>query len=66
MVFGVATDFCVLTSALALRRRDLPVDLVTDAIKAITEEGGRKAIAEMTAASVRLVTTADVCGLKAP
>jgi len=66
VVFGVATDFCVLTSALALRRRDLPVDLVTDAIKAITEEGGRKAIAEMTAASVRLVTTAEVCGLDAP
>jgi nicotinamidase-related amidase len=56
----------VLSSALALRRRDLPVDLVTDAIKAITEEGGRKAIAEMTAASVRLVTTADVCALEAP
>jgi nicotinamidase-related amidase len=56
----------VLSSALALRRRNLPVNLVTDAIKAITEEGGRKAIAEMTAASIRLVTTADVCGLKAP
>jgi len=66
VVFGVATEYCVLSSALALRRRDFPVDLVTDAIKAITEEGGRKAIAEMTAAGVRLVTTADVCAPDAP
>lgn len=61
IVFGVATEYCVLSSALALRRRNLPVDLVTDAIKAITEEGSRKAIEEMTAGGVRLVTTADVC-----
>jgi hypothetical protein len=37
------------------------VDLVVDAIKAITEEGGRKAIEEMKAVGVRLVTTEDVC-----
>jgi len=66
VVFGVATEYCVLSSALALRRRGLPVDLVTDAIKAITEEGGRKAIAEMTAAGVSLVTTVDVCVRDAP
>ena len=35
----------------------------TNAVKAITEEGGRKAIAEMTAAGLRLVSTAEVCGL---
>jgi nicotinamidase/pyrazinamidase len=63
IVFGVATECCVRSSALALRRRDLLVDLVTDAIKAITEEGGRRAIEEMTAAGVRLVSTAEVCGL---
>lgn len=62
-VFGVATEYCVLSSALALRRRNLPVDLVTDAVKAITEEGGRRAIGEMTAAGVRQVSTAEVCGL---
>jgi nicotinamidase/pyrazinamidase len=63
IVFGVATEYCVRSSALALRRRDLPVTLVTDAIKAITEEGGRRAIEEMTAAGVRQVSTAEVCGL---
>jgi len=61
VVFGVATEYCVLWSALALRKRDLPMDLVTDAIRAITQEGGRKAIEQMIAAGVRMVTTADVC-----
>ncbi|MBI1983755.1 MAG: cysteine hydrolase [Acidobacteria bacterium] len=61
VVFGVATDYCVRWSALNLRRRGIPVDLVTDAIKAITEEGGRKAMDEMLAAGVRPVTVAEVC-----
>jgi nicotinamidase/pyrazinamidase len=63
IVFGVATEYCVLSSALALRKHDLPVELVTDAVKAITEEGGRRAIGEMTAAGVRQVSTAEVCAL---
>ena len=46
---------------LALRRRNLPVELVVDAIKAIDEEDGRKAIDEMTAAGAELVTADDVC-----
>jgi nicotinamidase/pyrazinamidase len=62
VVFGVATEYCVRSSALALRKRDLPVDLVTDAVKPITEEGGRKAIEEMVAAGVRLVETATIAG----
>ncbi len=61
VVFGVATEYCVRADALALRERSFPVDLVVDAIKAITEEGGRKAIEEMKAVGVRLVKTADAC-----
>jgi nicotinamidase/pyrazinamidase len=61
VVFGVATEYCVRADALALRQRGLPVDLVTDAIKPITEEGGRQALEEMVAAGVRLTTVADVC-----
>jgi nicotinamidase/pyrazinamidase len=61
VVFGVATEYCVLADVLALRKRNLPVALVRDAIKPITEEGGRKAIAEMAAAGAQLVTTAAVC-----
>ena len=61
VVFGVATEYCVRSSALALRKRSVTVDLVVDAIMAISEESGRKAIEEMTAAGVRLVKAADVC-----
>ena len=61
VVFGVATEYCVLADVLALRKRNLPVALVLDAIKPITEEGGRKAIEEMVAAGAQLVTTAEVC-----
>jgi len=61
VVFGVATEYCVLWAVRALRKRNLPVTLVVDAIKPITEEGGRKAIGEMVAEGVQLVTTAAVC-----
>ena len=61
LVFGVATEYCVRADALALRERGFPVDLVVDAIRAITEEGGREAIEEMRAVGVRLVKTAEVC-----
>jgi nicotinamidase/pyrazinamidase len=61
VVFGVATEYCVLADARDLRARGFQVDVVVDAIKPITEEGGRKALEEMTAAGVRAVTTAEVC-----
>jgi nicotinate phosphoribosyltransferase len=61
VVFGVATDYCVKESALALRRLNAPVDLVVDAIRAISDEGSRAAIEKMVAAGVRLVTTEEVC-----
>lgn len=60
VVFGVATEYCVRASALALRHRGFAVDLVTDAIKGITAEGHYKALEELAAAGVRLVTTASV------
>jgi len=61
VMFGVATEYCVRADALALRERDWPVDLVTDAIKEIKPQDGRKAIDKMVAVGVRLVRTADVC-----
>jgi nicotinamidase/pyrazinamidase len=60
VVFGVATEYCVLADALGLRRRGFKVDVVVDAIKPITEDGGRKAFEEMSAAGVRMVTTAEM------
>jgi len=61
VVFGVATEYCVRADVLSLRQRNRPVEVVVDAIKAITEEGGRKAIEEMVGAGARLVKTAEVC-----
>jgi nicotinamidase/pyrazinamidase len=61
VVFGVATEYCVRADVLALRGRNMPVELVVDAIKAIDEEDGRKAIDEMAAAGAELVTAAEVC-----
>jgi hypothetical protein len=40
----------------------MPVELVTDGIRAITQEGEHNALEEMWAAGVRAVTTAQVCG----
>ena len=61
VVFGVATEYCVRADVLALRERNKPVRLVVDAIKAIREEDGRKALEEIAAAGAEFVTTADVC-----
>jgi nicotinamidase/pyrazinamidase len=61
VMFGVATEYCVLADALELCRRGFKVDLVVDAIKPITAEGGRQALEKMAAAGVRAVTTAEVC-----
>jgi nicotinamidase/pyrazinamidase len=61
VVFGVATEYCVRWAVRALCKRNLPVALVVDAIKPVTEEGGQKAIEEMVAEGVQLVTTAAVC-----
>lgn len=60
IVFGVVTEFCVRAVVLALRAHGFEVDLVIDAVKPITEDGGRKALNEMTAAGARMVTTAAV------
>jgi nicotinamidase/pyrazinamidase len=66
VTFGVATEYCVLANVLDLCRRGCKVDVVTDAIKSITEEGGRKAFEEMSAAGARMVTTTEVCNTGAP
>lgn len=62
VVFGVATEYCVRADVLSLRERNRSVEVVLDAIKPITEEGGRKALEEMAAVGARFVRTADVLG----
>jgi nicotinamidase/pyrazinamidase len=62
VVFGVATDYCVKAAALGLRQRQYAVSLVIDAIKPVTPEGEATALAELEAAGVSFVTTAEILG----
>jgi nicotinamidase/pyrazinamidase len=61
VVFGVVTEYCVRASALALRQRGFPVDIVTDAIRPIAEVSGCEALEEMLSAGVRRITTLEAC-----
>jgi len=56
----------VLATALALRQHNFKVDVVVDAIKAITAEGGRTALEDMAAAGVETVTTEAICSAIVP
>lgn len=62
VVFGVATDYCVLAAVLGLLRRGYKVSVVSDAIRAVDPEGGARAIAAMRKAGARFVTTSAVIG----
>jgi nicotinamidase/pyrazinamidase len=55
VVYGVATEYCVRVEALGIRERGYPAAVVTDAVKAIDDEAGRRAIKEMQDAGVELV-----------
>lgn len=61
-VFGVATDYCVKAAALGLVERGYRTALLTDAVAGITPEGTKAALDAMTAAGVRLTTTAELLG----
>ncbi len=60
VVFGVATDYCVKFAVLGLLRRGYKVTLVTDAVKATTQEGEEKSLNEMKNAGAVFTTTKDV------
>jgi nicotinamidase/pyrazinamidase len=59
IVFGVATDYCVREAALGLVKRGFRVAVVTDAVAAVDEAGGRDALLEMQAAGCRLITAEE-------
>ncbi|MBI5513039.1 MAG: isochorismatase family protein [Deltaproteobacteria bacterium] len=70
VVFGVATDYCVKAAALGLLdwarsrpgREGSTVTVCTDAVAAVTPEGGRQALEALGAAGVALRTVASVLG----
>ncbi len=62
VLYGVVTEICVLSAARGLLRRGQAVDLVTDAIRALTPEGSRRAIEEIVARGGRLATVEEITG----
>ena len=60
VVFGVATDYCVKEAVLGLLKRGYKVTLVTDAIKATTQEGEKYALKEMKDAGAFFANTEDI------
>lgn len=57
VVFGVATEYCVRCAADGLLRKRRRVAIVTDAIKALDEDEGRKVLDELQARGARFTTT---------
>lgn len=60
VVYGVATEYCVKANVLDLLERGAMVEVVEDAIAAVTEEAGRAAREEMEAKGARFVSLKDV------
>lgn len=60
IVYGVATDYCVKAAALGLKSRGYSVHVVTDAIEAVTPEGGFKALQEMEEQGIMTTNLATV------
>jgi nicotinamidase/pyrazinamidase len=57
VAYGVATEYCVRAAVLGLLSRGIRVQLVTDAVRGIDEEGVRRAVKEMRTAGATLTTT---------
>jgi nicotinamidase/pyrazinamidase len=64
VVAGLATDYCVRHSALDARRAGFEVSLIEDAVRGVDVEPGdsRKALREMAAAGIELVTSGNAVG----
>ena len=62
VVFGVATDYCVLKDTSGLLERGRRVKIVRDAIRAIGTETGRQAIQTLSALGAEWIEAADMLG----
>ncbi len=60
VVYGVATEICVRFAALGLLKTGKPVELVTDAVKALDEQKASEMFHEFCDAGGRLTTSAAV------
>ena len=57
VVYGVVTEICVLNAVRGMLSFGKPISVVTDAIRALTEDASRKALEEMRAAGVTFIPT---------
>ena len=64
VVYGVVTEICVRLAALGLRKTGAQVEIVTDAIRSLTDEASAKALAELTAAGCTLTTAPSILGAR--
>jgi nicotinamidase/pyrazinamidase len=63
VVFGVATEYCVQQAVEGLLRRGHRVAVVTDAVRSINPEKGRKVLASLRSNGARLITTDEALAL---
>ena len=62
VVYGVVTEICVKHAVAGLLKTGARVEVVTDAIRSLTDEAGVKALAGFTASGCKLTTVAQVTG----
>ena len=60
VVYGVATDYCVKNAAVGLRKHGLEVYIVEDAVKAVSEEAGVSALAEMESIGIKKIPAYEI------
>jgi nicotinamidase/pyrazinamidase len=65
IVFGVATDYCVLIAARGLLRRGCRVSIVEDAIRPVSPQTGDSACRELAGLGARWITMSQAVGGKA-
>lgn len=61
VVYGVVTEYCVRCAVLGLLKTGKPVEMVTDVIRTLKDDDGRRTIEEFTAAGGVLTTAERVC-----
>jgi nicotinamidase/pyrazinamidase len=62
VVYGVVTELCVRCAAFGLLKTGKPVEIVTDAVKALDEQKAREMFSEFIALGGRLTTSAAILG----
>ena len=63
VVYGVVTEICVQLAAFGLLKTGQRVELVTDAVRSLSEEAAVKMMKEFTAAGGVLTTVAEITGV---